>query len=791
MPPSVNLTRLVLTCRDECVKTMFGDFAHLDNKLCKFLMLVGPAGSGKTSCIGIMIDGFLNSCWQFATRNAHQAAYEYISHTGRHYATTYQMLCIDVSFMDAVSEEMKNIPTLINMWAEVKDLSEFIEAAEVYFKNVTEDIFARCRDKRKYLDPQIVKDVIDNMKKCGEKTITREKIVLYLEMYCLKEGKSFACIPPEIRYSIFGFDEAGRTHMVFFLLNYYLFVYVNKEYGMPPEDKPTYIFVGSHTQGDVIHKGDDDFWMNKYSLITMITLSWMAGENIMIKGNMYNRRSPTRNEYTMARNLLIKRAEEGLHIDVEDIKNLQKLHTKVFGPEEHFGPFDKDVVVFAATHAKCVALTTERFKNEVSVKIEEYLALNKCSLLSSNSAPPPVIDELHHNINSMFQSECYENGWINSREALNYATRQECFFNNTGETAPFEPETAYEAERYLKLNTLYITIIKWKVSMSRLKGPLHKVLDDLDQLNVSNMSENLIIELIKGFDKYISQSKSEEDDIDMDRPIANPYFEYYKLHNELRQIANRDGSDAVEMDILLQEKMWYTLPPNSIVSLVQYTPKRLWMKMHDTIGFYGYQLRYKRKNTLAEILSKIITPPSTKGGRKKKKADAAAAAPSHIYVDEDFDDIIEESVGYEEDCYNIIEGEAAPPPEPEPQPQEEPPLLPAGTKRKITKQEVADNVKSRRVKGLVVWYIFPIVSVYARTISVSQGSTVKQKHVVIFNNSKIQMQNVIVGITRANNPKNQKILLPQTNNYYIVPLPKRITDTNRVMNVQKIYHGVL
>ena len=74
---------------------------------------------------------------------------------------------------------------------------------------------------------------------------------------------------------------------------------------------------------------------------------------------MYNRRSPTRNEYTTARNLLIKQGEDGLHIDVEDITKLQKIHDRVFN--QKFTPFDDGVLIFTSTHAMASSMTIERF----------------------------------------------------------------------------------------------------------------------------------------------------------------------------------------------------------------------------------------------------------------------------------------------------------------------------------------------------------------------------------------------------------------------------------------------
>ena len=327
-----------------------------NNSLCNFLLLVGPAGSGKTACIGIMIDAFLNSCWQFATRNASQAAYAYINHTGRYYPTTFQFLCIDVTFMKTINDEMKQLFKL-EYFSNFENLNEVIDCTSNYFRSVAEAIFERCMKRRTYITPSIVKTIIRNMKSADIPT-TRENIVLYLERYCLEAKKSYSCIPPEIRYDIFGFDEAGRTHMIFFLLNYSLFVYVNEIYGMPT-CKPTYIYVGSHTQGNVIWDGEEDFWMEKYSLITMFTLKWLKNENLLIKSNMYNRRSPTRNEYTTARNLLIKQGEDGLHIDVEDITKLQKIHDRVFN--QKFTPFDDGVLIFTSTHAMASSMTIERF----------------------------------------------------------------------------------------------------------------------------------------------------------------------------------------------------------------------------------------------------------------------------------------------------------------------------------------------------------------------------------------------------------------------------------------------
>ena len=135
---------------------------------------------------------------------------------------------------------------------------------------------------------------------------------------------------------------------------------------------------------------------------------------------------------------------------------------------------------------------------------------------------------------------------------------------------PFEPEQAYYAERNIKLNIPYITFIKWKVCISRIHGPLNKVLDDLDLLNVFNMSPNLVISIIRAFQSYLSVGKIHDDREIKD--IDNPFIMYHKLYNELRQMA-KDGN-AIDMDILLEEKMYYKLPSNSIVTIVNFDKKR-------------------------------------------------------------------------------------------------------------------------------------------------------------------------------------------------------------------------
>ena len=220
-------------------------------------MLIGRAGSGKTSCIGIMIDSFVDSCWQFATHNAAQAAEPYIRHTSRYYNTTFQFLAVDVRFIDEIYKHMEACDYTYDVFNNFYDFNQLVEFTRTYFISIARVIYQKCCDRRNYIRPDYVKNLIKRLKS-KKIEITRENIILYLESYCLLNGKSYNCIPPEIRFKTFGYDEAGRIPMLFFLLDYWVFVYVNELYGMPP-CKPTYIFVGSHTQGNVIWRGENDF----------------------------------------------------------------------------------------------------------------------------------------------------------------------------------------------------------------------------------------------------------------------------------------------------------------------------------------------------------------------------------------------------------------------------------------------------------------------------------------------------------------------------------------------------
>ena len=275
----------------------------------------------------------------------------------------------------------------------------------------------------------------------------------------------------------------------------------------------------------------------------MFVLSYFEKEDVCIKCNMYNRRSPTRNEYTLALNMFIKQIEDGMHIGVEDIVRLQKIHDTVFN--QNFTYLDKDVLVFAATHAMGAAMTSERFKNVFEIRIKEYIMFNKPSLHSWKSKKlPNTIKMLHGCINSLLKTEVYQNGgWTSSPLALNFSKRQETFFfHNFDVATPFEPEQAYYAERDIKLNIPYTTFINWKVSITRLQGPLEKVLDDLDFLDVYKMSSDLITNIVRIFQAYLLKYRFNDDDdddgIDI-KQLTNPIQTYNKLYNILRQLSKK------------------------------------------------------------------------------------------------------------------------------------------------------------------------------------------------------------------------------------------------------------
>ena len=842
-------TRFILTCRDECIISEFESFiAKKHDSLCNFILLVGPAGSGKTACIGIMIEKFFNSCWQFATRNACLAAQEYINHTRRYYNTNYEFLAIDVEYMKTINDQMSSIDKFeINFFDNFKTLKDVIEHTKNYFLAKAKEMHKKCDSRRNYMTPNEIRPIIRRMKELNM-SMTRENIVLQIEYVCLNLGRRLTCIPPEIRYDIFGFDEAGRTYMIFFLLSYNLFTYVNNLYGMPP-CKPTYIFVGSHTQGNVISTVND-FWMKKYSLITMFTLHWLRNENIYIKSNMYNRRSPTRNEFTLKRNLLIKQAEDGLHIDVEDLRDLQKTHDRVFN--NHFGPLDNGVLVFASTHQMATDMMLERYKADDynAIKVDEYLALNAPSLMSCQHNPDKI-SNLHKNINSLLITEKYTNeSWTRTKQALDYVTKQEENMfsnvnrNNSINSNTFYPEQAYRGDRTIILNIPQLTILSWRVCISKIEGPLEDVLNDLKLLNLNNMSDELIVTLIRAFEDNLSNYNDgkpvEHTEID------NLHITYQKYYNELRELSKQNSNYT--FFYYMFDKYIY-LQPNSIVEIIKVEKRVMWMKTLNTIYIKAYPLRYKRKNTLSDLLSFKEDKYKTKNHRKNNNIDNRNV----IEEEDDYDDIIEDDIGYEEESLileNIYIGEEddgggggegggvvvedemkvdaidemedddyeneddieigefqeefeeefeeefKEEEEEEFEEEEERRLKKSGSKRPyssiITTKEVKKIVKNKDSKSYVIWYIWPIASYYARTISVSQGSTISNKHIICFNNdSNIPMQDIIVGLTRGNDPKNQRISLPEDFKKCILPLDPIIINMNKIINFHKSKAGVL
>ena len=805
-------TCLVLTCRDECVVSQLADFINNSggadvDALCSNALVVGGAGTGKTRCLGTIANRFPNSCWQFATRNAAEEARRYINHTGRYYLTTFQFLCIDVPFMTTINTELKNLEDkgfVKDAFGTITSLKEMIDCTKSYFVEVIKEIFERCRMRRSYMSPDVVKLIIAGMRD-NKVPVTRQTIVQYLERYCVETKKSFSSIPPEIRYDIFGVDESGRVHMVFFYLMYFLYVHVNDLYHMPAS-KPTYVFVGSHTQGNVIWNDMTDSTFKKYSLITMHTLPWMQSVRLLIKYNTYNRRSPTRNPYTNYRNLLIKRAEEGMCLEGNDLLDLFKLHNEVY--QQTFTPKDNNVQVFTATHAISTAMSAERFKLASEARTREYVSMNAEALGGGSSGgggdddAPRKSDCLHYPINSMMRSEKYlDQAWTSNHNALRYVKQRESMLARRAQQyqqqqqQPFDPYVAYSGDRSIKMNVPYVVLLKWKVMFNRIKGTPRQVLEDFEQLNVIDMSGDLVMATARQLSGYLDQFSLTAPGNIID--TTNPIVTYYKLTMEIKQMISQytAESDMPEIDIILPDKLYYTLMPNAIVSVedINNNNSCMSLKLYNTCYVTGYQLRYHRKSTLVEILS-TSGSSADKEQRQRlrrqrqqqmKRKRGGGGVPADMQLD--LDEIMEESVGYEADPEIIDLGDDA---------AENDDGSGGGKKRRktmaLTTSDIKEVKKSKVTHGQVVWYVWPIALSYAKTISVSQGSTVATRHIICFTgNTHMKMEDVIVGLTRANNPKNQRILLDEREMPRIKALDYIVIHTNRIVNEKKSIIGIL
>lgn len=456
------------------------------------VMLVGWAGTGKTSCITKLVN----------VPRVHFTAPTNYAGSGLYTALRRKSLSAQCSttIFKLLGENMNDQAFNANVYnnhldhvassGTARSLSDMWARVSPAFNIITERRFKNADEKNRYLTPDMLKAIRDQAAERGwfEYPIDDGQQSWYangsdgeLAGICayIAATKCVAArsIPTALKYDILVVDEMGREPALSALRLAYDFSYVRSLYGYPAKLK--IVCEGSCTQQTCINTTDHS--VNNYSGITMISAPFFDGTPFMTALSAFNRRcSDGDTAKTAIWMNFVDKMERGLPLSPSHKHDfLKAFEAKTFVPTPL--QLTRD---YANTVGRVYVAERHKMLKEVEKAIKPFMrnkAIREYFVPGSveDAKAVPHFYNAHTNLGSGYNSVVYDNEkWV--RE-----------LDKRGEKESYR----YMNERTLYIGSVYDTTHRVGVIASTINGSYRDFLSDYDEFRY-NMSHGAVIQFV-------------------------------------------------------------------------------------------------------------------------------------------------------------------------------------------------------------------------------------------------------------------------------------------------------
>lgn len=209
------------------------------------------------------------------------------------YLTMYKFFHEDLRDTDHYRNLMSTVSAAARA-GNVKSLDDFYSEYGEALKDISAARYEKLANKLDYINPKQYEGFRRQAKKhnwfeTGGQFVDENDAVI---KFMLASNISATRIPDPLLYDTYVIDESGRLPALegLQLVHYDKYIHYLYDTCHKMTRRPNLILVGSCTQNKVINQNSQDWGINDYSLITMVTAPFFRNESYLSKLNVFNRR---------------------------------------------------------------------------------------------------------------------------------------------------------------------------------------------------------------------------------------------------------------------------------------------------------------------------------------------------------------------------------------------------------------------------------------------------------------------------------------------------------------------